>query len=148
MRSEAILAQDHGTAAPVCRVTFSDITIPKQADETMTRQLEILNATPDFVGLADARDTRILYINPAGRKMIGVDAEEDVTRLKSAEFHPAWINRLLREQVFPIAIRDGIWKGDAAFLHRDGREIPVTMVLLALGGLAMLRKRRSLIAKW
>jgi PAS domain S-box-containing protein len=84
VRGEAILAQDHATAAPVCRMTFSDITTLKQADETLTRQLEILNATPDFVGFADARDTRILYLNPAGRKMIGWGAEEDVTRLKIA----------------------------------------------------------------
>ena len=131
VRGEAILAQDHKTGAPVCRVTLSDITTRKQADETLTRQLEILNATPDFIGFADARDTRILYINPAGRKMIGWGAEEDVTRLKMAEVHPAWTNRLFREEILPIAIRDGVWKGDAAFLHRDGREIPVTMVLLA-----------------
>jgi PAS domain S-box-containing protein len=131
VRGEAILAQDHKTGAPVCRMTLSDITGRKQADETLTRQLEILNATPDFIGFADARDTRILYINPAGRKMIGWGPEEDVTRLKMAEVHPAWTNRLFREQVLPIAIRDGVWKGDAAFLRRDGREIPVTMVLLA-----------------
>src|ERR1017187_1641698 len=131
VRGEAILVQGHKTGAPVCRVTLSDITTRKQAEETLTRQLEILNATPDFIGFADARDTRILYINPAGRKMIGWGAEEDVTRLKIAELHPAWTNRLFREEILPIAIRDGVWKGDAAFLHRDGREIPVTMVLLA-----------------
>jgi PAS domain S-box-containing protein len=128
---EALLAQDHKTGAPMCRMTLSDITERKQGEETLTRQLEILNATPDFIGFADAQDTRILYINPAGRKMIGWGAEEDVTRLKIAEVHPAWTNRLFREQVFPIVIRDGVWKGDVAFLRRDGREIPVTMVLVA-----------------
>ena len=100
------------------------------------RLVTILNATPDLVGYADANDTRIIYINPiyinpAGRKMIGVGGEEDVTRLKIADVHPEWVNKLFRDEIILTAIRDGLWTGECALLNRDGREIPVTMVLLA-----------------
>jgi two-component system NtrC family sensor kinase len=83
------------------------------------------------VGFADAKDTHILYINPAGRKMVGVQAQEDVVHLKITDVHPEWTNKLFRDEIIPSAIRDGMWTGECAFLNRDGREIPVMMVLLA-----------------
>jgi len=109
----------------------TDNTARKQAENAQLRLVTILNATPDFVGYADAKDAHIIYINPAGRKMIGVGGEEDVTRLKIADVHPEWTNKLFRDEIIPTAIRDGVWTGECAFLNRDRREIPVMMVLLA-----------------
>jgi len=114
-----------------CVVTLINNTERRRAEQTQSHLVAILNATPDFVGFADAKDTHILYINPAGRKMIGVGAEEDVTWLKIADIHPEWTNKLFRDEIIPTAIRDGVWTGECAFLHRDGREILVMMVLLA-----------------
>ena len=108
-----------------------DITERKQAEQTLTLQATMLDATPGFVGFADAKDTHILYINPAGRKMVGIGAQEDVTKFKIADVHPEWTNKLFRDEAIPTAIRDGIWTGECAFLNRDSREIPVMMVLLA-----------------
>ena len=127
---EATTAQD-AEGVTVCRVVISDITERKRAEQTQARLVAILDATPDFVGFADARDGHIYYINPAGRKMVGVGAQEDVTRLKIADVHPEWTNKLFRDEIIPTAIRDGVWTGECAFLNRDGREIPVLMVLLA-----------------
>jgi PAS domain S-box-containing protein len=115
----------------VCRAMISDITERKQAEENQVRLVAMLDATPGFVGFADAKDTHILYINPDGRKMVGVQAQEDVTRLKIADVHPEWTNMLFRDESIPTAIRDGMWTGECAFLNRDGREIPVMMALLA-----------------
>jgi len=108
-----------------------DITKRKRAEQTQARLVAILDATPDFVAFADAKDTHVLYINPAGRNMTGVGAQEDVTRLKIADVHPEWTNKLFRDEIIPAAIRDGVWTGECAFLNRDGREVPVMMVLLA-----------------
>ncbi len=108
-----------------------DVTESKRAREAQARLAAILNATSDFVGYADAKDTHIIHINPAGRKMIGVGEDEDVTRLKMADVHSEWTNKLYRDEIIPAAMRDGVWIGECAFLNRDGREIPVMMVLLA-----------------
>jgi len=108
-----------------------DITHRKQAAEERRRLAAILEATPDFVGFADPKDTHILYINKAGRLMTGLAPDEDVTKLKIADVHPEWANRMLAETILPTAARDGVWTGECAFLHRDGHEIPVLMVLLA-----------------
>jgi PAS domain S-box-containing protein len=108
-----------------------DIIEHKQAEQNQVSLIAMLDAMPSFVGFADAKDTHILYINPSGRKMVGIQAQEDLTHLKIADVHPAWTNKLLRNEILPTAIRDGIWTGECAFLNRDGHEISVMMVLLA-----------------
>ena len=108
----------------------TDNTARQRAEQTQARLLSILNATPDLVGYADAKDPHIIYLNPAGRKMIGVGGEADVTRLKIADFHPEWTQKLFRDEILPMVIRDGVWEGETAFLNRDGREIPVMTALL------------------
>jgi signal transduction histidine kinase len=49
--------------------------------------------------------------------------------MKIADFHPDWTNKLLSDVALPTAAREGLWEGECAFLNRDGREIPVLMVL-------------------
>jgi len=125
-----LLLDDAGEPA-VLRGIVQDITERKRAEQTQALMAAMLDATPGFVGFADAKDTHILYINQAGRKMVGIQAQEDVTRFKIADVHPEWTNKLLHDEIIPMAIRDGMWIGENAFLNRDGREIPVLMVLLS-----------------
>ena len=108
-----------------------DITERKESEQTHARLLAILKAAPDFIGIADAKDAHILYVNPAGRKMTGLGEQEDVTKLKIADVHPKWTNQMLCDRILPAAIRDGFWMGECAFLHRDGHEIPVSMAVHA-----------------
>jgi PAS domain S-box-containing protein len=110
---------------------FRDTTEHKLAEQAQVRLSSILEATTDFVGFADARNTHILYINKAGRRMCGIGEDEDVTKLKIADVHPEWTKQMLLEKSIPAVLRDGVWTGECAFLHRDGREIPVLMVLMA-----------------
>ena len=125
-----LILDDAGKPA-VLRGIVQDITERKRAEQTQALMAAMLDATPGFVGFADAKDTHILYINPAGRKMVGIQAQEDVTQFKIADVHPEWTNKLLHDEIIPTAIRDGMWIGESAFLNRDGREIPVLMVLLS-----------------
>src|SRR5256885_1245405 len=108
-----------------------DITERKESEQTQARLLAILKAAPDFIGIADAKDAHILYVNPAGRKMTGLGEQEDVTKLQIADVHPKWTNQMLRDRILPATIRNGYWMGECAFLHRDGHEIPVLMAVHA-----------------
>jgi PAS domain S-box-containing protein len=109
-----------------------DISERKRAEKTKERLIAILEATPDFVGYADANDKHIMYINKAGRKMCGIGENEDVTKLKISDVHPEWTNKILSEEAFPIVVRDGTWVGECAFMNiKDRCEIPVLMVLTA-----------------
>jgi PAS domain S-box-containing protein len=103
----------------------------KKAKETHARLIAHIEASPDFVGFADATDAHVIYLNRAGRAMIGLKDNEDVTRLRIPDAHPAWGRKLIEEIAIPTAVRTGLWQGECAFLHRDGHEIPVSMALVA-----------------
>ncbi len=112
-------------------VLLEDIAERKRVDEQRERWAALVDASPDFIGYADPKTAQIRYINKGGRKMCGIGEDEDIDTLTLDDVHPAWMNQRLAEVVLPAAARDGIWQGDGAFLHRDGREIPVSMALLA-----------------
>jgi len=109
----------------------TDNTARQRAEQTQARLLSILNAVPDLVAYADAKDPHIIYLNPAGRKMIGVAGEAAVTRLKISDIQSEWTHKLFRDEILPTVVRDGVWKGETAFRNQDGCEIPVMMALLA-----------------
>ena len=89
----------------------------------------IFGATTDFVGMASA-DGRLLYINPAGLEMCGLEKGTDVTKCKVQDFHSERTNKLLREEFFPICAKEGVWSGELDFLHQDGHEILTSSVVL------------------
>jgi PAS domain S-box-containing protein len=111
--------------------TFMDITERKRLEAERERLAVLVEASPDFIGYADPKTAKIQYINKHGRRMCGIGEEEDLGTLKISDLHPAWMNHRMADVVLPAAVRDGVWEGDGAFLHRNGREIPVSMVLMA-----------------
>lgn len=106
-----------------------DISDRKRAEAAQKRLIDILETTSDFVGTADMQG-RALYINRAGRAMLGLKSNEDVTGIPISALHPEWVQKIVREKAIPAAIREDIWQGETAFLSRDGREIPVSQVII------------------
>ncbi len=107
-------------------------------DDVVARSAEkhygaVLEATSDWVSIAD-RDQNLVYINAGGRRMVGIGLEENVRGRRAGEFAPAWAREHVRKEAFPVAVRDGIWRGDGGRLHRDGHEIPVSQVIVAHTG--------------
>ena len=98
--------------------------------ESMKDLVEILEGTPDFVGRADPSG-RVLYINKAGRRMIGIGDDEDISNVRISDCHPEWAYAVIRDQGLPTAVREGIWSGETALRSRDGREILVSQVIIA-----------------
>ena len=121
----------------------TDITARKQAEaalqdakgelERRVRELSrlgaILDATTDFVGIADAQG-RLLYLNTAGRRLLGLEATAPLT-LNSTDFMSEQARQLIRDIGAPAARRDGAWTGEIAILGPKGEEIPVSLVLIA-----------------
>jgi PAS domain S-box-containing protein len=107
-----------------------DITDRKRAEEARNRLIEILEATPDFVGTVDT-DRRLTYLNYAARHTLGIRDDEDITRINIRETHPQWAADLVISEGLPTAAREGSWRGETAMLAPDGREIPVSQVIVA-----------------
>lgn len=102
----------------------------RRAAATQARLTAILEATTDFVATADP-EGQVLYYNRAARRMLGIAEEEDIAGVRIPDTHPEWANSIVLTEGIPAALRDGVWSGETAFLSRDGREIPVSQVILA-----------------
>jgi two-component system, cell cycle sensor histidine kinase and response regulator CckA len=97
--------------------------------EQQARLVFVLEATPDFVGIADA-DGCPLFINRAGRRLIGIGEQEDFPWKHIGNYHPEWARRLINEEAIPTAIKTGTWTGETALLTRAGQEVPVSQVIV------------------
>ena len=90
---------------------------------------QVVEATPDFVFTAD-EEGHLLYCNRAARRTLGI-GEEDVPNIHLTDIYPEETRaRVLGEGIF-TAILDGVWSGETAILTRTGREIPVSLVIVA-----------------
>ncbi len=105
----------------------------KSAEETARRMAWIVGATTDFVGIADL-DGRVLYVNAAGRRMVGLELDEELSDLRIEHFHPPEVIDLLRTSAIPKALSEGSWSGDGVLKTRDGRLITVSQVVVAPRG--------------
>jgi len=101
-------------------------TIQAHAHSNEARLLEILAATQDLVAIEDLATGQMLYLNSAGRKMLGIGAEEEISGLRMAEF------RVGGQTSFPKTGRDraGVWVGESEYLSRTGRRTPVSQQIL------------------
>lgn len=106
-----------------------EATVAERTEE-LRRLVSILEATPDFVGSADV-DGRTLYLNRAGRRMVGISEHANIGEYSIADYHPSWAAALIQEQGLPGAERDGTWSGETAVLSLNGKEIPASQVIIA-----------------
>jgi PAS domain S-box-containing protein len=108
-----------------------DVTAERQAAARTERLARILDETPDYVWSAGF-DGRIVYANAAFKELLailpGADESGIARRMDGwfdASHQPIW------EVVVPLAIEHGTWRVDVTAELADGREVPVSLVLIA-----------------
>jgi PAS domain S-box-containing protein len=107
-----------------------DVTSRKELEEERARLTAVLEATPDFVATLDP-EGRLISLNRAGRGLVGLDEDEDASRYTISDFLPLQSLSAVLGEAIPAAIRDGAWSGETTLVARDGRQIPVSQVILA-----------------
>jgi PAS domain S-box-containing protein len=94
-------------------------------DERLRIMAAVVESTGDFVGIYTP-DRKGIFINEAGRKMVGLELDEVSTKDPLEFFHPE--DRPLIESVaIPALQRVGRWSGDARFRNLKTGEIIHTM---------------------
>ncbi|MDP4028570.1 MAG: PAS domain S-box protein [Gallionella sp.] len=93
----------------------------------------ILEATTDIVATASP-EGRILYLNRAGRKTLGLAEDEDLGRYTIADFHPPEEAERILHTVLPAVAADGPWDGESVLRSHTGADIPVSQVILVHRG--------------
>ena len=126
---EARVAQRTADLSRVNEGLAREVAEREHAEEAQRRMVAILDATTDFVVIADA-NKRVLYVNSAGQRMVGIN-QEDVSKSSISDYYSDSVNEIIAKEVLPTAIRDGVWSGEVAMLRREGHEIPVSMVAIA-----------------
>lgn len=115
---------------PIFTGIARDLTDRKQTEKEQARLTAILQATTDMVATADLKGF-VQYINHAGRKMLGLGEDQDVTNTRIVDYHAEWAASIVANVGIPAAIESGFWSGETALLSRDGREIPLSQVIIA-----------------
>ena len=97
--------------------------------ETQMRMLAAaVEATPDFVGIADA-NKQILYLNRAFCEALGRWPDREL--LTILDCHPESALQPIHGEGLPTAERGNVWRGETEFRFHDGRLIPVSQLILA-----------------
>ncbi len=105
---------------------FQKIQIYSQQQQKLTA---IVEETSDYVGTIDA-DLNLVYINKAGRELIGLDENTDLKGKNLGFIHSKDSVKFLQNYAIPTAIENKGWKGENSFIRSDGSVIFVSQVIL------------------
>ena len=108
---------------------ITDITELKRAKAENAQLRRILDESPDIIGMAYL-DGRPLYMNAAGKRLLGLPPDADQLPSHLGELHPPWAFEEIAEEGIPTALRQGSWTGESAMVLPDGGEIPVSQMIL------------------
>jgi PAS domain S-box-containing protein len=86
----------------------------------------LVEASPDFIAIAGL-DTRVRYVNPRRRDMIGMDPAVDVTTTRIEDYlTPEGL--VASEQVEqPAVVAQGHWEGESTLVNYQGPPTPVAI---------------------
>ena len=115
----------------------SEIAEREQAQAFAARLTAILEATPDAVGITDAAG-KPLYLNRTARTMFGVGEAEDLSTrqnwtsaMLSMADQKEGVSAVMVAQTSTEGIESGIWSGETTWQHHEGKEIPVSQVIMS-----------------
>ena len=107
-----------------------DITAQNKALETSSRFNAFLEATPNLVAFVSAR-RQLLYINTAGRALLGLDPEADCTSVSMDEFACAEANAAPLDTLFPSGSCSS-WRGEYALRGRGANVVPLMFTVVRI----------------
>lgn len=96
----------------------------------LERLVRVLENSQDYVGLADAQG-KVIWTNPQLREVLHLDEQISWSLPSIAKYYPQWALELIKNQGIPHAVCHGSWLGETALKTKDGREIPVSQLIIA-----------------
>jgi PAS domain S-box-containing protein len=113
-----------GSAPRMLVGILADITARKRAEEEQKKLASLVENSSDFIGLARP-DGKVLFVNPAGRTMVGIDSE-DMRHTTVLDYIAETERARMRDLILPQVVRDGQWKGEILFRNfRTNAPIPM-----------------------
>lgn len=113
-----------------CVVSFLDITQRKLSEQSHAQRAAVVEATPDFVGMANEQG-KMIYANRAFRHMRGLDPHPGTPLGTLRNIYPDWAYPAIAAEALPATMLRGDWSGETTVLDAAGHEVPVHQVILA-----------------
>ncbi|MFC4638358.1 PAS domain S-box protein [Deinococcus hohokamensis] len=111
-------------------LNFRDISGRKRAEQDRARLARLVEESSDYIGIADPAH-RILYLNRAGRALVGFDEHESVGEIAGL-VHESDRDRFVTE-ILPQVDAKGWWKGDLNLRHTvTGEAIAVSRTVFSM----------------
>ncbi len=102
------------------------ITAISASNAELVRFQSLVETSGDFIAMARP-DGAVLYVNPAGRRLVGID-DRDVTEMTIADFLTDEGLKASVEVEQPAVVAQGWWTGQSTLRdHRGGPPIPVAI---------------------
>ncbi|HXJ19321.1 MAG TPA: PAS domain S-box protein [Polyangia bacterium] len=136
-RDEWRLVRKDGTLVPVevssnilpgqrWQAFIRDISERKRIEDERRVFVSLLENSSDFIGIADPNG-RPIYVNPAGRRLVGLPPEFGVGDTEMADYYPAEQRAFATDVIVKSTIERGRWSGETYLRHwRTGDPIPVS----------------------
>lgn len=93
--------------------------------------LDILSATENLVAVADAGTRRLTYLNRAGRELLGIGHQEDISSLGLKDFQITDHVQEMKDGIPASSKVQIISTGEKVIVNRQGGQIPVNKQILA-----------------
>jgi len=91
----------------------------------------IIEISLNLVGMAD-RQGNVVYINPAGRKILGLRKNASLVGMKIECFHSPETNKTLTKEIFPQAIKHGVVETECEFIDQNSKPVPMACTFMSL----------------
>ena len=113
-----------------------------ERQQDLRRQLEELNIHrrhARFTAMMEAADNlvvftdddrNILHINPAGQRLLGMNAAGSFRVLKLSDLYFLEEYERMEGEAIPAAEKTGAWEGETCIRHRAGGKMPVFVVII------------------
>jgi PAS domain S-box-containing protein len=88
----------------------------KRVEEEQRKLAALVEHSTDFIGIASP-EGQVLFVNPAGQKMVGLDGYEQVRTTSLVDYVAEEERERFQEQVLPAVLRDRRWEGETHFRH-------------------------------
>ncbi len=93
-----------------------DITERKKAERDRASLAAALQNSPDFIGITDLKG-RVLFLNRAGQKMVGLRDDAEARSKTAADFLGAAERSILQDEILPLVRNGGVWEREFCMRH-------------------------------
>jgi diguanylate cyclase (GGDEF)-like protein/PAS domain S-box-containing protein len=107
-----------------------DVTDELATMARLRRLSEILDVTPDFVAMIDAKGV-LTHANAAMRSRFGIPVDGPLPPIEAADLYAPYERQRFLTEAIPTADRDELWRGEIDLMLFDGTTVPVSQVMVA-----------------